>query len=707
MGIFCSKTAAVDRSPSEITLQNGFGGHYPILSEPDANGKDIYKSTVPDEIPKKSFVEDPYVFPGMSGYGIIESAAAEKLGRAYSQKFKPAMEKPTTSGKSGSTKASLFLNTYPSSMLLSTSSSERKIGLDVTEMSSFFGKAGTVGLGKAVNVLDIVGSSMTSFNSGSGFGSGVATKGNKISILAFEVANTIVKGSNLMKSLLKKNINYLIEIVLTSEGVQHLVSESVDELLRLAAADKRKELMVFSGEIVRFGNHCKDPQWHNLERHFSKLESDFTPQQQLREMALEEMECLMMLVHHTAELYHELQALDKYEQDYKRKLQEDKNLVPTERGVLQVLIIRGFNPYAYAYIWKLSSALVTFLHIYNRLIGGNNLQILKQELKNQQKHVKSLKKKSLWSRNLEEVVVKLVDIFHFLHLEIHDAFGTADGDKEVVGSLSSHERLGSAGLALHYANVITQIDTLVSRPSSVPPSTRDALYQGLPPSLKSALRSKLQSFEFKEELTVQKIKVEMEKTLRWLFPMANNTTRAHHGFGWVGEWANAGMEINQKLSGVVELTKIETLYHADKRKTEAHILDLIVWLHHLITHSRAGNAGIRSPSKSPIRSPRKKRSPVSSSVNKTNSPSSKLTLGEQEMLQRATSKRRNWGRSKSQEFETGMARLKKDDRLSKSSSKCLGREAMTDSSFFRRFDFDIDRIKVLDVIDRVDNLTNL
>lgn len=31
-----------------------------------------------------------------------------------------------------------------------------------------------------------------------------------------------------------------------------------------------------------------------------RLESDFTPQQQLREMALEEMECLMMLVHHTA-----------------------------------------------------------------------------------------------------------------------------------------------------------------------------------------------------------------------------------------------------------------------------------------------------------------------------------------------------------------------------------------------------------------------
>lgn len=38
----------------------------------------------------------------------------------------------------------------------------------------------------------------------------------------------------------------------------------------------------------------------------------------------------------------------------------------------------------------------------------------------------------------------------------------ADGDKPVKSSVSGHKKLGSAGLALHYANIITQIDTLVS-----------------------------------------------------------------------------------------------------------------------------------------------------------------------------------------------------------------------------------------------------
>ncbi|URE22941.1 hypothetical protein MUK42_06615 [Musa troglodytarum] len=626
--------AVVDRSPSEITLQNGFGGQYAFPYETHGKGQGIYK-TMPQEEPKKQLNEDPYPFAATDGFGIIEAGAVEpKLSRASSRKSKTTMEKPTASGKSGTTKA---------------------------KVSSLLGRAGTVGLGKAVNMLDIVGSSMTNLNSGSGFGSGVISKGNKISILAFEVANTIVKGSNLMQSLSRKNIKHLKEVVLPSEGVQCLVSKDMVELLRIAAADKREELKVFSGEIIRFGNRCKDPQWHNLERYFDKLESDLTPQQKLKEMASEEMEYLMTLVHYTAELYHELHALDKYEQDYRRKLQEEKNLVAAQRG--------------------------------------DNLQILRQELKSQQKHVKSLKKKSLWTRNLEEVMMKLVDIVHFLHLEIHHAFGSADGDKPVEGSISGQKRLGPTGLALHYANIIIQIDTLVSRSISVPPNNRDALYQGLPPSIKSALRSKLQSFQVKEELTVPQIKAEMEKTLQWLVPIANNTTR---------------IEMNRRLPGHTDLIKIETLHHADKDKTDAYILDLVLWLHHLITHSRPGNTAIRSPNKSPIRSPKKKRSPVSSPMNKSASPSSKLTPEEQEMLRDVDFRRRTTlGRSKSQEFEIGGARLRKDDRLSKSSSHCPGKEISKEFSLMRRqsvapvIDFDIHRIKVLDIIDRVDSLSNL
>ena len=32
----------------------------------------------------------------------------------------------------------------------------------------------------------------------------------------------------------------------------------------------REELKIFVGEVVRFGNHCRDSQWHNLDLYFEK-----------------------------------------------------------------------------------------------------------------------------------------------------------------------------------------------------------------------------------------------------------------------------------------------------------------------------------------------------------------------------------------------------------------------------------------------------
>ncbi|KAG7037216.1 hypothetical protein SDJN02_00839, partial [Cucurbita argyrosperma subsp. argyrosperma] len=564
----------------------------------------------------------------------------------------------------------------------SRSTKSRQAVAKVSEMSSLLGRAGTVGLGKAVDVLDTLGSSVTSLNLGGGFTSGVTTKGNKILILAFEVANTIVKGSSLMQSLSKRNIKVLKEEVLPSEGVQNLISRDMDELLRIAAADKREELKVFTCEVIRFGNRCKDPQWHNLHRYFDKLGSEVTPQKQLKEDAEAVMQQLMTFVQYTAELYHELQALDRFEQDYRRKLQEEDSSNTTQRG--------------------------------------DSISILKAELKNQKKHVRGLKKRSLWSRILEEVpssvvytssyrvMEKLVDIVHYLYLEIHEAFGSADDEKPAKGSQNSHKKLGTAGLALHYANIVSQIDTLVSRSSSVPPNTRDALYHGLPPSIKSALRLKLQTFQPKEELTIPQIKAEMEKTLHWLVPIANNTTKAHHGFGWVGEWANSGAETNRKPSGQSELLRIETLYHADKEKTESYILELVLWLHHLISQARACNTGIRSPVKSPIRSPNQRT--IHLSNQKPNSPSSTLTVEDQEMLQYVSKRKLTPGISKSQEFDSAKTRLSKYHRLSKSSNHSPTNETKKDPSTLRRpnsipiIDFDIDRMKALDVIDRVDNI---
>lgn len=553
----------------------------------------------------------------------------------------------------------------------------------VTEVGSRLGRAGTLGLGKAVEVLDTLGSSMTNLNSNSGFASAVPTKGNEITILAFEVANTIVKGSYLMQSLSKRSIRHLEEVVFLSEGVQNLITKDMDEFLRIAAADKREELKVLSGEVVRFGNRCKDSQWHGLDRYFEKRSGELNAQKQLKDAAelarrsgelnaLKQkaelmMEHLMTLVQFTAELYHESPALDRFEQDYQRKRLE-----------------------------------VNFSNAPQR---EDNLSIMRSELKTQRKQVKTLKKKSLWSRSLEEVMEKLVVIVLFLHMEIRSVLGSADKDEQLYGCQSNEQRLGPAGLSLHYANIVLQIDTIVARSSSMAPSSRDTLYQSLPPSMKSALRAKLESFHVNEELSVTEIKAEMEKTLKWLVPVAANTAKAHHGFGWVGEWANEGSDLNRKVAaGPINVMRIETLHHADKEKTEAYMLELVLWLHYLVIRAKSNANSIST--RAPVRSPIRLRQPKHEAHN--GSPLTLLTSEEREMLKDASKNKQKLRISKSQDFDSVKLRSRNLSLLTRSSSQSSTRESKELQFPFRRIssgipviDFGIDKEKALDVIDRV------
>ncbi|CAJ1974774.1 unnamed protein product [Sphenostylis stenocarpa] len=354
------------------------------------------------------------------------------------------------------------------------------------------------------------------------------------------------------------------------------------------------------------------------------------------------------------ELYHELHALDRFEQDVQRKFEDDDD-------------------------------------------KGDGIAFLRAEIKSQKKQVRHLKKKSLWSRSLEEVMEKLVDIVHFLHLEIGNAFGNTDSHKPLTGHTSNRQRLGPAGLALHYANIVLQIDTIVAR-SSVPTNTKDALYHSLPPNMKLALRSKLPSLCVVEELTVADITDEMEKTLQWLAPMATNTSKAHHGFGWVGEWANTGSEVNRKSS----VMRVETFHHADKDKVEYYILELLLWLHRLVIRSKAGNdAGNVRPAIKTAGAGLQK-----SNEQSTNVVFSLLTTDEENMLQDVNMKIPIRRISKSLDFGSANIRFRENCRLTKSRSHSSGKSK---EIYFNRLlsklpliDFDIDKERALNVIDRLD-----
>lgn len=103
------------------------------------------------------------------------------------------------------------------------------------QVSEVLRGAGTAGLG----ALDTFSTSVVNLNTRGGFAAVAVSQRSKTGILAFEVANTIVKGCSLKQSLGEEDMKTLKEEILVSEGVQRLVSTNLDELLAIAAADKR------------------------------------------------------------------------------------------------------------------------------------------------------------------------------------------------------------------------------------------------------------------------------------------------------------------------------------------------------------------------------------------------------------------------------------------------------------------------------------
>jgi hypothetical protein len=340
-----------------------------------------------------------------------------------------------------------------------------------------------------------------------------------------------------------------------------------------------------------------------------------------------------------------------------------------------------------------------------------------------------------------QVMEQLVDVVYYLYQEIHDNFGPGAFSKEAENFYKPKTAsLGTSGLSLHYANIINQVDNLVSRPTSVPPNTRDMLYQGLSPSMKASLRTHLQQSSELDLLSKSEIQEELDNILDWLGPVASNTTKVHHGFGWVGEWANTGSSLDRKAMGQVELTLLQTLHHANQEKVESYILKLIVGLHHLVR--RAQNQNIQhSPQKSPVRPvttwekpvrpflPERSISPPPfqflAAVNgqhdymvPAGAASPELSQGDKEILQAIdqgpVARKVLPGLSKSQEFDTSQvaANWESSLRLSKSNSHSSSTTNKTESplSLYKSGgssnpppELHVDRRKELDVIDRVDS----
>lgn len=175
------------------------------------------------------------------------------------------------------------------------------------------------------------------------------------------------------------------------------------------------------------------------------------------------------------------------------------------------------------------------------------------------------------------------------------------------------------------------------------------------PSCKPFLSQKRKRNFLQQSFT--QIKAEMDKTLQWLVPFAANTIKAHQDFGWVGEWANTSNDFGDNTSKESNPIRLQTLYYADKQKIDVYIIELLVWIHHLISSVRSRQNASRPmalPTRSPPKRPElqsKMRQFLILSLDRNNKPlGTQLSPEDRMLLEEVIVRRRSPGVSKSEEL---------------------------------------------------------
>lgn len=148
------------------------------------------------------------------------------------------------------------------------------------------------------------------------------------------------------------------------------------------------------------------------------------------------------------------------------------------------------------------------------------------------------------------------------------------------------ESLGAAGLALHYANVIIVIQKLAEAPHLIGLDARDDLYNMLPASVRTTLKSRLKpcakslaSSDYDTGLAGEWSEA-ISRILDWLAPLAHNMIR----------WQSERSFEQQNLVSRTNVLLVQTLYFANQEKTEAIITELLVGLNYIWRFGRELNA---------------------------------------------------------------------------------------------------------------------
>ncbi|GKV33703.1 hypothetical protein SLEP1_g42173 [Rubroshorea leprosula] len=411
-----------------------------------------------------------------------------------------------------------------------------------------------------------------------------ALKKSNVGVLAFEIAGLMSKLLHLWNSLSDKNIVRLRNESISLEGVRKIVSNDESFLLGLACAEMAENIRLVAKSISTITRRCQDIKLQDFDRILEEFAtSGHDPHGWV--LSGKEMEAknkkMDRYVTITVTLFKEMEELSAIESSFRKAVQcKELESATKEQKIID----------------------------------------LQQKLFWQRQEVKYLKERSLWNRSFDTVVSMLARSVFTVLARIKLVFGVGHGylpslprslsasatvhptenpnpctfvsgplksskldEKTEMGTkfLESNSRLlkppestlGAAALSLHYANLIIVIEKMIKSPQLVGVDARDDLYAMLPGSIRAALRARLKGvgFSASDPVLAGEWRAALGRILGWLSPLAHNMIK----------WQSERSFEQQNLVPKTNVLLLQTLFLADKAKTEAAITEMLVGLNYI------------------------------------------------------------------------------------------------------------------------------
>ncbi|RID52941.1 hypothetical protein BRARA_G00371 [Brassica rapa] len=432
-----------------------------------------------------------------------------------------------------------------------------------------------------------------------------------IGILSFEVANIMSKTVHLHRSLSDSDLSTLTSHVFPSPGVSTLVSSDSNHLLDLAVSEKLDDLSRVASVVSRLGKKCTEPALQGFEHVYEDIVSGVIDFRKVG-FLVKDMESMVKkmerLVNATCALYCEMEVMNELEQavvKLRRSGQHQGSVKAFEQKLMwqrqDVKSLREASLWNQTYDKVVEMLARTVCTIYGRIesvFGGLGVRGKKDS---------SLKRREAEGADfsfpcgtnpgrmfMECLPMNVSSRSHDDDEEEEEArsitFPRAMrsckfGSKSRLTQHASPSTVGGSALSLHYANVVIVVEKLLKYPHLIGEEARDDLYQMLPTSLKTSLKANLRSYLKNVSIYDAPLAHDWKETidgiLSWLAPLAHNMIR------WQSE---RNFEQHNQIVKRTNVLLLQTLYFADREKTEAAICKLLVGLNYICHYEQQQNA---------------------------------------------------------------------------------------------------------------------